>query len=94
MLNETLLYDLFGVQRDVSSQELTKAFKKMAMKYHPDRNPNEVERFKHISMAYACLTDPEKRRSYDEGIRISDMIKDFATKKGVAARFTANMRSR
>tara|TARA_A100001037_G_C15080741_1_gene604119 strand:+ start:354 stop:1301 length:948 start_codon:yes stop_codon:yes gene_type:complete len=61
-------YELLGVNRDVSSEQLKRAFKKLARKYHPDVNPGNKsaeERFKEISEAYAVLSDVEKRRKYD-----------------------------
>ncbi|HKW59513.1 MAG TPA: DnaJ domain-containing protein, partial [Candidatus Dormibacteraeota bacterium] len=61
-------YEVLGVARQASPEELRRAFRKIAMDSHPDRNPGDVvaaERFKEASEAYAVLSDPERRRSYD-----------------------------
>ena len=61
-------YEVLGVSRDASSDELKRAFRKLAMDLHPDRNPNNPEaeaRFKAAAEAYQVLSDPDRRRSYD-----------------------------
>lgn len=61
-------YELLGVSKDASEADLKKAFRQLAMKYHPDRNSGNKaseEKFKEINEAYSCLSDPSKRANYD-----------------------------
>ena len=61
-------YKVLGIEKNADAEAIKKAYRKLALKYHPDRNPNNPaaeEKFKNISEAYAVLSDPGKRKQYD-----------------------------
>jgi curved DNA-binding protein CbpA len=67
-------YEVLGVKRDASQEEIKKAYRELARKWHPDRNPDDEqaeERFKEIQQAYDTLSDEEKRKQYDAGGRFA-----------------------
>jgi molecular chaperone DnaJ len=69
MANKRDYYTVLGLNRDATEEDLKKAYRKLAMKHHPDRNPDDKgseEKFKEAKEAYEVLTDPKKRAAYDQ----------------------------
>jgi molecular chaperone DnaJ len=61
-------YEILGVSKSATDEEIKKSYRKLAMQYHPDKNdsPDAEEKFKELSEAYAVLSDADKRASYDQ----------------------------
>src|ERR1041384_7172402 len=85
-------YGLLGVKRDASADDIRKAFRKLARKYHPDVNPGDTKaenRFKEINEAYEVLSDPDKRKKYDTlGPNWRDMVNNGFAGAGAGSRRT------
>ena len=68
-MSDSNYYDVLGVDREASADDIKKAYRKLAMKYHPDRNKGDAgaeEKFKQIGEAYSVLSNPERRRNFDQ----------------------------
>ena len=88
--DENDYYKILGVTKEATDAEIKKAYRKLALKWHPDKNPNNraeaEEKFKKINEAYSVLSDKDKRRQYDRGgdfsfdfgsFNANDIFKDF-----------------
>lgn len=88
-------YELLGVSKSAGGPEIKKAYRKLAMKHHPDRNPGDAEaegKFKEASEAYSVLSDEQKRATYDqyghEGLRGAGMESGFHSSEDVFSHFS------
>lgn len=70
MPNKKNYYDVLGVNKSASKEEIKKAFHKLAHKFHPDKNTGDVDKFKEVSEAYSILSDDKKRAEYDSYGRV------------------------
>jgi molecular chaperone DnaJ len=66
-------YKVLGVEPSATAKDITRAYRRLAKKYHPDANPGAEERFKEVSAAYDVLGDPQKRKEYDEVRRLGPL---------------------
>ena len=92
-------YKILNVPKHATQKEIRKEFKKLALKYHPDRNTpsSDPEKMKKISAAYEILGDPDKRKKYDEEQRHDEMLKRHgfrtrssgSTSDGIGAQLTS-----
>src|SRR3954454_12601189 len=80
-------YKVLGVDKKASQDDIKKAYRKLAVKYHPDANsePGAEEKFKDISEAYAVLSDPEQRKRYDRGGSVFGGANPFGGGAGTGA---------
>src|SRR5688572_26144600 len=83
MANKQDYYEILGIKRDAKPEEIKKAYRRLARKYHPDVNPGDKgaeERFKLMSEAHDVLSDPKKRSVYDRFGQYSDNLADAAAR--------------
>ncbi|KAL8758750.1 MAG: hypothetical protein Q9184_003842 [Pyrenodesmia sp. 2 TL-2023] len=87
-------YKLLGIEKDAGDNDIKKAYRKLAIVHHPDKNPGDeaaAGKFKEIGEAYECLSDPEKRARYDSGEDLIDPSEMFARGGAGAGGFPGGM---
>nr|XP_035946213.1 dnaJ homolog subfamily C member 5G isoform X1 [Halichoerus grypus]XP_035946215.1 dnaJ homolog subfamily C member 5G isoform X1 [Halichoerus grypus]XP_035946216.1 dnaJ homolog subfamily C member 5G isoform X1 [Halichoerus grypus] len=89
----TTLYAVLELKKGASPEDIKKAYRKLALKYHPDKNPGDAqaaEIFKEINTAHSILSDPKKRKIYDRHGSLGIYIYDHFGEEGVMYYFTMN----
>jgi len=88
-------YQVLGIGRNVSQEEIKKTFRRLALRYHPDRNPQSQnqaeEKFKEINEAYQVLGDKHKRLQYDYMIALSQHRQKFVTEDDFGVSFSQTL---
>jgi len=88
-------YDILGVNKDASDKEIKKAYRKLAIKYHPDKSEGNEERFKEVASAYDILSNPKKKAAYDNqrsnpfGNFDHDFFEDLIKQSGFSDQFNS-----
>jgi molecular chaperone DnaJ len=91
------LYKILEVDKDASFEDIKKSYRRLSMKYHPDRNPDDKkaeEKFKELSVAYSTLSDPQKRKKYDNPNSGFNPFEDFLRGFGGFGGMRTNIRPR
>lgn len=83
-------YNILGLESGCSQEDIKKAYRKLVVKYHPDKNPDGESKFKEIAEAYGVLGDPEKRKSYDKGGSTLEDLHNMFSGFGSTDIFTQN----
>ncbi|MBM2839303.1 MAG: dnaJ, partial [Deltaproteobacteria bacterium] len=78
-------YEVLGVHKNASDAEIKKAYRRLALQYHPDKNPGNKEseeKFKELAEAYEIISDPEKRARYDQFGHAGENLGGFRPEEG------------
>ena len=73
-------YEILGLNKSCSAEDIKKSFRKLAKQYHPDKNPGKEEKFKQINEAYEILSDPEKKQLYDQQFQNNNIFEQHFQK--------------
>lgn len=90
----TTLYEVLGLSEKATQEEIRRAYRRLAKRFHPDRNTNDPtaeEKYKAVCEAHAVLSDPKRRRKYDRGFDPVESVEDLFTRQSDGLRTVATM---